>query len=101
MKIYSETWRGLVRKYKHHKSSAANRGIPFTLTLQQWAELWAPHWEAKDGLMMCRVLDMDGYTLGNVYIGNAADNARDRMVVARWNAHWHAWSVREKLNSLN
>jgi hypothetical protein len=42
-----------------------------------------------------------GYEPGNVYIGTAADNARDRMVVAKWNAYWHAWSVREKLNSLN
>ena len=96
MKLYSEAWSLVRRNYNSHRSRAAARGLPFTLTLHQWAELWAPHWEAKDGLMMCRVLDQGGYTPGNVYIGNAADNAKDRMVVAKWNAYWHQWSVKHK-----
>ena len=94
MMLYSEEWRKLVKIYKAHKRRAIARGLPFTLTLNQWTTLWAPHWEKRKGLMMCRILDMGGYEPGNVYIGTAADNYLDKRVVATWHQYWHAWSAR-------
>lgn len=91
--IHSEPWKALTRRYREHKRGALARKLPFTLTLYEWAELWAPHWGNRKGLMMCRILDMGGYEKGNVYIGTAADNELDRQVVRRWHAFWYRWSA--------
>ncbi len=69
-----------LRAYNAHRSGAAFRGIPFTLTLNDWWELWAPRWHARTrlDLQMCRTADLGGYTKGNVRIDTRAGNAADR-----------------------
>ncbi len=93
---YSESWKDMTRRYREHRQHAAARGLPFTLTMQQWSALWSPHWGRReaDNLRMCRYLDMGGYTPGNVYIGSAADNFLDQVTVRTWHAYWHRWSAR-------
>jgi hypothetical protein len=95
MKLFSEEWRVVTRAYRAHRRSAASRNLPFALTLQEWAAVWAPWWDKREaqGLMMCRYLDMGGYTKGNVYIGTAADNWLDQFTVLTWNAYWHRWQA--------
>lgn len=66
-------------KYKAHKEQAAQRGIPFELTFQEWWELWEPHWQEtlQGKICMCRNQDKGGYTLGNVRIDTWQNNIRE------------------------
>ena len=68
------------RAYRLHQSAAASRNIPFTLTLQEWWHLWAPHWEHRkeQRLQMCRTKDLGGYVQGNVRIDTQRNNAAER-----------------------
>jgi hypothetical protein len=66
-------------RYKLHKESAAQRGIPFVLTFEQWWGLWEPHWKGRavGALCMCRTNDEGAYELGNVRIDTWANNIRE------------------------
>ncbi len=69
-----------LRAYNAHRSGAAFRGIPFTLTLDDWWELWKPRWHARTmlDLQMCRTADLGGYCKGNVRIDTRAANVLER-----------------------
>lgn len=69
-------------KWIAHKDRALGAGIPFTLTFEQWWELWEPHWEERGigGKVMCRTADKGGYELGNVRIDTQANNNREACI---------------------
>lgn len=81
----------MLRSYRKHKSRAKHEGKPFTLSAAEWISVWLPHWSSRQKRMMCRILDLGGYTLGNVYIGTARDNYQDQQCVKRWNTYWRNW----------
>ncbi len=66
-------------RYQDHKSQAISRGVPFTITFEEWWTMWEPHWEDRGigGLVMCRDGDQGGYELGNVRIDTQANNNRE------------------------
>lgn len=70
-------------KYLGHSYRAENRGIPFTLTLDEWYDIWqkSGHWEERGcstgKYVMSRRGDEGGYTKENVFIQTHADNLRD------------------------
>ena len=70
-------------KYWNQKAQARLRGIDFTLTFEQWWDIWqqSGKWEQrgrkKDQYVMSRIGDNGGYTFGNVFIQSNADNNRD------------------------
>lgn len=81
---------GLSDPYKRfvlHRARAVRHGIPFTLTFEQWWELWKPHYHQRGrrrgNKVMCRYLDAGGYTLGNVAIKTVRENAQERELVRR------------------
>lgn len=69
------------RAYASHKNSAKQRGIAFTLSFEQWWELWEPHWERRgrgiNDMCMCRRHDQGGYELGNVRIATVRENRHE------------------------
>ncbi len=69
-----------VRAFNLHKQGAAFRGIPFTLSLFEWWELWQPHWndKARLQLQMCRTNDQGGYVVGNVRIDTKQANLEEQ-----------------------
>jgi hypothetical protein len=75
------------RKYADHKRRAAERGIEFEFTFEEWCEIWAPHWERrgphKDQLGMCRTRDQGAYAVGNIRLDTPKGNAGDRTLMRR------------------
>lgn len=71
------------KRYLEQRAQARMRKLPFTLTLQQWWEVWqsSGKWEQrgrrKDQYCMSRINDCGGYELGNVFIQSHADNVKD------------------------
>ena len=74
-------------KYADHKRRAADRGIEFEFTFEEWCEIWEPHWDRrgvhKDQLGMCRTRDQGGYQPGNVRLDTPKGNAGDRALMRR------------------
>lgn len=72
--------RGPIGAYARQKNSAAQRGIPFTLTLWQWWTIWqeSGHWEQRGrgrGMYcMARIGDSGAYEVGNVRIVTNEEN---------------------------
>lgn len=70
-------------KYWNQKTQARLRGIDFTLTFEQWWDIWqqSGKWEQrgrkKGQYVMSRIGDQGGYTIDNVLIQSNADNNRD------------------------
>lgn len=63
-------------RYTDQKVGARGRGLPFTLTYDEWWSLWEPYWETRGvgGHVMCRTNDLGGYELGNVRIDTHTNN---------------------------
>ena len=72
------------QKYDSHKRSAANRGVEFLLTFDEWWEIWEPHYEnmgvGKGKMCMCRTLDAGPYAVGNVRIDYNVSNGHEKVV---------------------
>ena len=64
------------KKFSAHKASAKQRGIPFSLTFDEWWLLWeaSGHFD-KPRWMMTRRDNQGGYVLGNVEITTGVKNA--------------------------
>ena len=77
------TVRELKNKYNCHKGAAKRRGIGFTLTFEEWCNIWGQSgkWEQrgrkKGQYVMSRVGDAGDYTIDNVFIQSAEDNVAD------------------------
>lgn len=88
-KIWAATPRG---RYKAHIHRAKRRGIEFTLTWEQWWELWEPFWQVRriGKVCMMRYGDQGGYTPGNVRIGTWEENRQEQKLgrdeLGRWKA---------------
>lgn len=71
-----------VRAYKVHANNAAQRGIAFELTFEEWWGMWEPHYERRGlaigCMVMCRDGDVGPYAVGNVRIDTNLENARER-----------------------
>lgn len=71
------------KRYLQQRAQARMRKIPFTITFEEWSELWisSGKWEQrgtrKDQYCMSRIGDTGGYEIGNVFIQLQADNVRD------------------------
>ena len=70
-------------KYWQQKTQARLRKLEFTLTFEQWYDIWqqSGKWEQrgrkKGQYVMSRIGDNGGYTPENVFIQSNADNNRD------------------------
>ncbi len=78
-------------RYAQHKHSARERGIEFDLTLDEWWEIWEPHFanrgRATNQLQMCRTRDEGAYRSGNVRIATARENQAEREVTMTRRLH--------------
>jgi hypothetical protein len=69
--------------YANSKSNAKSRGINFTLTFEEWYDVWqaSGKWEErgkkKGQYVMSRKGDVGPYAIGNVFIQSMADNCRE------------------------
>ena len=76
-----------MHKYNLHKANAKQRGLEFTLTYEQWLEIWgdelAEMGRCSGQKVMARTRDEVGYTLGNVRIATVAETSQDRAVAYR------------------
>ena len=69
-----------LRAFQHQRYAAVvRRKLVWSLTLEEWWTLWerSGHWNERGvgrGYMMCRVGDQGGYEVGNVFIGEGAEN---------------------------
>lgn len=83
--------------YQSHKASAQARGIEFTLSFDEWCEVWGDKFalrgRQKGQLNMCRARDEGGYTLGNVRIATIKENMQESSVVKRVKAAQRPTSV--------
>jgi hypothetical protein len=76
-KRYKDSKRG---RYTTHKCNAKQRGIPFLLTFEEWADIWqkSGHWDERgnklDDYVMMRTGDTGAYKVGNVFIGKFRRN---------------------------
>jgi hypothetical protein len=74
------------KRYLQQRAQARMRKIPFTITFEEWSELWisSGKWEQrgtrKDQYCMSRVGDKGGYEVGNVFIQLQGDNVRDAQI---------------------
>jgi hypothetical protein len=72
-----------LKKYTQHKSNAAQRGVPFLLTFEEWKAIWleSGKWEMRGKgstkYCMCRYGDKGAYEIGNVFIATNSINLRD------------------------
>lgn len=81
----SRKWRATPRgQYSVHKHNAKVRGIEFTLTFEQWWDIWqkSRKWPMRGNraghFVMCRKNDVGAYAVSNVYIGSFNRNVRER-----------------------
>ena len=84
-KTHLASWRRYLkspkRRYQEHKQHARSRGVPFTLTYEQWWAIWqeSGKWskrgKGRGRYCMHRIRDEGGYSLGNVYIGRQEANS--------------------------
>lgn len=76
--------KNLQRRYIEHLCNARQRGIPFLLTFEQWAEIWrlSGKWDQrgarKGQYVMARPGDRGAYEVGNVVICRAEENRAER-----------------------
>lgn len=74
-------------KFQCHRSAAKHRGVPFTLTYEEWLAIWGDLLEHRGQgpgkYHMARHGDQGGYEVGNVSIvlgaANLADGQRGRI----------------------
>jgi len=75
--------------YRSHKTRAKHRGIAFTLTFEEWWEIWrdSGKWEQRGSrtaqYVMARHKDRGAYAIGNVRICTAAENHTDQALYMR------------------
>lgn len=80
---YSATPRG---KWAQHKGQAKARGIPFSLTFDEWWEVWSlsgkycDRGKSPDSYCMSRLGDTGGYEVGNVVIKKVSYNLAEQLV---------------------
>lgn len=78
---YWSTPRG---KYSRHKANASRRGVPFSLTFEEWWGIWqkSGKWSRrgprKGQYVMARFGDLGAYELGNVRIAKSESNTAER-----------------------
>lgn len=74
------------RRYQEHKYHAKVRGVPFTLTFDEWwaiwndSKKWSKRGRGRNKFCMHRIKDEGGYEVGNVYIGRNEANSYASMV---------------------
>ena len=77
--MYNQTDRN---KYSCQKSKAKHRGIEFTLTFDEWWDIWQQSGKyeqrgfRKGQYVMSRYNDTGPYAVGNVFIQSCEDNHR-------------------------
>ena len=80
----SELWPN--HRYGQHKSRARHSNIPFTLTFEEWYDIWlkSGHYEERGNgptnYVMSRYGDKGGYEVGNVFIQTKSQNTKDAQV---------------------
>lgn len=76
-----------IERYKQHRFRAKRRGIAFSLSFEQWWEIWEPYWGRRGTgsmeMCMCRTADKGGYEAGNVRIATVKENQHERALECR------------------
>ena len=71
--------------FSKHKAHAAERGVTFELTFEQWLRIWidsghlAERGRGKNKYCMARFEDKGPYAVGNVRIITCSENAKERV----------------------
>ena len=68
------------RKFRLTQAAADRAGVPFTLTYEQWREVWVLEVSYERGQKMARIDPAKGYEPGNVFIKNGR---KDPKVIAK------------------
>lgn len=75
------------QRFVANRKNAAQRGIEFKLSFDEWWALWALHYHergtARDDYCLCRYLDMGCYEIGNVRVDRTVSNHQERGVAKR------------------
>ncbi len=73
------------KAFARHVHGAAQRGIPFEMTFEEWWGIWEPHYHKRgvraDQFVMCRTGDKGPYAVGNVRIDSPKSNVRESVQV--------------------
>ena len=75
--------KGLRAAFVTHRDNAKRRPVPFTLTFEQWLEIWEQsghldeYGRAPHEYCMGRIGDRGGYEVGNVYITTNEQNRQE------------------------
>jgi hypothetical protein len=84
-----------LKKYRSQKAKAKQRGIEFTLTFEEWWNIWqqSGKWDQRgigtSTYVMSRYNDEGPYSVENVFIQSNADNIRDAKNTGRRKGSTH------------
>lgn len=67
------------------RSGAAQRGIPWLLSYDEWWQLWRDHWsrKASQRLALARYADWGPYERDNCRVTTDAENTREKCEVTK------------------
>lgn len=92
-------------RFHEHKHSAAQRGIAFLLTFEEWLKIWedsghlAQRGNRKGCYQMARYGDKGPYAVGNVRIISLHENVIEACAGNSWNAgRKHSPEIRVKMS---
>jgi len=72
-----------LKAYTQQKSNAKQRGVEFSITFEEWKQVWldSGKWDERgrgaEKFCMCRIGDVGCYSVANVFIGLGKHNVRD------------------------
>ena len=93
------------KAFLSHASGAANRGIGFKFTFEEWWDIWQPHWANRGKgalqLCMCRRADQGDYEPGNVRIATNKENCHERLLEWKTKRMQKPYRFREYRTTLN
>jgi hypothetical protein len=92
-------------KFHEHRHHAAARGIPFTMTFEQWWEVrqqsghWHERGRGRGKYVMARFGDRGGYEVGNVKVCSWEENAVERRPPNNWLGRRHTAETKAKMSA--
>lgn len=105
-RAYERAWRATPKgQYIQQRSNAAKRGIPFTLTFDQWLTIWGDKLRRRGRCASCLVMARSGdsgpYAIGNVKILEGQQNtAEAESLLPRGQNHHQATVTEAKVRKI-
>ena len=93
------------KRYLQQRAQARMRKISFTLTFNEWLNIWldSGKWEqrgrGKDQYCMSRIGDIGGYDLGNVFIQSQSDNVKEAQIGKKNPKKWCGRGFKKSLET--